>query len=171
VSSALGRRAGGEGLVNNVQPGERYWRLIEPVWAVTDIYAEWSHFQPQFVRLTVKQAYLFAAHWCQSEVRNGGFFQFYSNPTGILAPEAATGLRAIGLWKCAAVVEETLAFFGASYPREQAARVERLERVIGENWDERDPFSLLNERFYSLLDTEAGGFLRAADRYAEPDAA
>ncbi|WP_369973953.1 DUF4375 domain-containing protein [Polaromonas sp. SP1] len=33
--------------------------------------------------------HLFAVHWCQSEICNGGFMQFFANSTGVLAPEVA----------------------------------------------------------------------------------
>jgi len=41
--------------------------------------------------------HLYCGHRCQSEVTNGGLYQFFSNTTGLLAPEALFGFREIGL--------------------------------------------------------------------------
>src|SRR5262249_40500524 len=107
--------------------------------------------------------HLFASHWCQSEVRNGGFHQFFSNSTGILAPEAAAGFRAIGLEACASLLEEAMKHFGSPYPREREVRSENLER------DERDPFGPVDDRFLDAIADE--GYERAADDFASRSSA
>jgi hypothetical protein len=55
---------------------------------------------------------LYAVRWCDAEVCNGGFHQFYTNPTGVLGPEAAEGFEAIGMKQVVAVVRDTLRFSG-----------------------------------------------------------
>lgn len=67
----------------------------------------------QFQGVKPEIGLLFAVLWSQSEVLNGGLFQFLYNPTGVLAPEAATGLTPIGLDRCGEVTEEAMAFFWA----------------------------------------------------------
>jgi len=40
---------------------------------------------------------VFAAYWLQAEVLNGGLLQFFSNDTGVLAPEAVAACRSISM--------------------------------------------------------------------------
>ena len=144
----------------------RYWQAVEPIWGVVSIYDGPTVFLEQFGKVTLAQGYLFAAHWCQSEVCNGGFHQFFTNPTGVLAPEAAAGYKALGMPECARVVAEAMAFFVTPYPRGQEMRIAALRQVPGETREEWDPFYELDDRFYPLLDGENGGFEVAANEYA-----
>jgi hypothetical protein len=153
------------------EPGERYWSVVEPFWGAVSVYASPDEFLRQFHALPPRVGHLLAAHWCQSEVCNGGLHQFFSNPTGVLAPEAADGLRAIGLVEWATILAEAMRFFGEPYPRAQAERQERLGRVPGHRREEWDPFYALDDRFYEWLHEEQDRWARAADRFSEaPDA-
>ena len=73
------------------KPGDLYWSLVEPHWERISIYDGGATFLRQFLTTPVRSRHLFAAHWCMSEVYNGGFHQFFHNSTGVLAPEAAAG--------------------------------------------------------------------------------
>jgi hypothetical protein len=108
--------------------------------------------------------HLFAAHWCQSEVCNGGFHQFFTNSTGVLAPEALAGFKAIGVIEWASLLEEAMRFFGEPYPREREVREERLSKVSGKEREHWDPFFALDDRFYEWKHAEDDE--RAADAYA-----
>jgi hypothetical protein len=152
---------------NTHKPGETYWRLVEPIWKSINIYHGPAVFIQQFRKARPEAGHLFAAHWCQSEVCNGGFHQFFSNPTGVLAPEALKGFEAIGLHEWAAILKDAMRFFGNPYPREQEERIEKMRRVPGKKREEWDPFYLLDDRFYEWLHAEDHRFERAADRYAE----
>src|ERR1700722_15197167 len=94
-----------------------YWSLIEPVWFPLN--SSWDdgceEFLRQFRAVRPEVGNLYAAHWCQSEVCNGGLHQFFSNTTGLLAPEALEGFRAIGLTDCAEILAEAMKFFGSPY--------------------------------------------------------
>jgi hypothetical protein len=152
------------------RPGERYWSVVEPFWHAVSIYDGSEEFAKGFGALPPSAGHLLAAHWCQSEVCNGGLHQFFSNPTGVLAPEALDGFRAIGLSEWAAVLAEAMRFFGEPYPREQADREELLASRPGGRREDWDPFISLDDRFYSWLDAEPQRWERAADRFAEaPD--
>jgi Domain of unknown function (DUF4375) len=146
--------------------GERYWQLVEPVWSEISIYDGPREFLRQFRRVRPEAGHLFAAHWCQSEVRNGGFHQFFSNSTGVLAPEAVAAFRAIGLEEWASLLREAMRFFGESYPREQDKRRELLATVPGNKREEWDPFYALDKRFYAWLHGDPDRCERAADAYA-----
>lgn len=80
-------------------PGLRYWSLIEPYWLPLN--EAWDLDADSFVvelnKAPLRIQHLYCGHWCQSEVTNGGLYQFFSNTTGLLAPEALFGFREIGL--------------------------------------------------------------------------
>jgi len=143
--------------------GEAYWSLLEPVAEAISIYDGPAQFFRQFHAAPVPARNLFAAHWCQSEVCNGGFYQFFANSTGVLAPEAVTAFQAIGMPQLSAVVASAAAQLGSTYPRERDARCAVLsahpELVLA--------FGELEREFYSLLQADGGGFSNAADAYAQ----
>jgi hypothetical protein len=150
----------------NQQPGDEYWEFIEPIWEAVSTYDGVDVFLPQFQKLTPAQGHIFAAHWCQSEVCNGGLHQFFSNSTGVLAPEAVAGFRAIGLEACTLILEEAISFLGEKYPREQETRAEVLAQLEGTTREEWDPFFELDGKFYDALGFRNDRFLKAADDYA-----
>lgn len=151
------------------RPGDRSWALVESVWRAVSIYDGPDEFLAGFRRLRPEVGHLLAATWCQSEVCNGGFHQFFTNSTGVLAPEALAGFRAIGLTVWADILAEAMAWFGDQYPREQADRIDRLRSHNAANPGRRmqwDPFYTLDERFYDWLHAEPDRWGRAADAYA-----
>ncbi len=149
------------------QPGERYWSVIEPYWRTVSIYDGPDEFNRQFRKLPPTAGHLFAAHWCQSEVRNGGLHHFFSNKTGVLAPEALAGFQAIGVSEWASILTEAIQFFGEPDPRLQANRHQLLGGRRSRKREEWDPFFALDERFYSWLHAEPNRWERAADRFAK----
>jgi hypothetical protein len=140
--------------------GGDYGRLVEPVWGKISTSDRPEVFRRQYRQVRPEVGHLFAAHWCQSEVRNGGFYQFFWNSTGVLAPEAVEGFRAIGLPGCAELLAEAMRYFGVPYPRERVARQTRLSELPGEC----DSFAELNARFWAQV--EWARWARAADAYA-----
>jgi hypothetical protein len=151
------------------QAGVRYWSLVEPVWQPLN--RSWDDGCEEFLRrfraIRPEVGHLYAAHWCQSEVRNGGLHQFFSNSTGLLAPEALEGFRAIGLAEWANILAEAVRFFGSPYPRERADRHELLPGRQRRRREEWNPFYSLDERFYDWLHDQPDGWEHAADSYAE----
>src|SRR5262245_6128937 len=148
------------------RPGNQYWSLVEPAWHSISVHSDPDEFLRRFRSVGTQVGHLFAAHWCQSEVCNGGFHQFFSNSTGVLAPEALEAFRAIGLSEWAGVLDEAVAFFGNPYPREQARRLERLASHVSRSREEWDPFYRLDERFLAWLHAEENRWENAADSYA-----
>jgi hypothetical protein len=148
-----------------LQPnGGRYWSLVEPVWLRLN--RTWERGSAAFLRQyrTVRPevGHLYAGHWCHCEVCNGGFFQFFWNTTGLLAPEAAAGFRAVGLPELAEILAEAMKFFGSPYPRDRGDRQDALPARQPRRLGEGDPFRPLDERFYEW--SERWG--DAADAYA-----
>jgi hypothetical protein len=151
-----------------MEPGETYWNAIEPIWDSIDIDSA-ELFQTTFERVPRELGLLYAAHFCQSEICNGGFTQFFSNSTGVLAPETVEGFMAIGQAKVANVVRRAMSTLGSPYLRDRAARWAALDGLPGARGHSRhrniDLFRPLEEDFYSLLRTDGGGFENAADGY------
>lgn len=119
-------------------------------------------FVRQFRSVRPEVGHLYAGHWCHSEVCNGGFFQFFWNTSGLLAPEARAGFRAVGLPELAEILAEGMKFFGNPYPRDRDVRQDALPDRQRRRRDEWDPFYALDERFYEWSDR----WQDAADAYA-----
>lgn len=148
-----------------------YWDLIEPFWDEISIYDGPHVFLRQYAAAPRAAQVLFAAHWCESEVSNGGLAQLFDNSTGVLAPEAVTAFRAIGMPKAAAALERAMSVFGPEYPRERDVRQAVL--VAAREPGERTAQRLFEEHdaaFYNHLEIENGGFQSAADAYATANA-
>lgn len=145
-----------------------YWDLIETAFERVDIYNGGDAFFRGFAPLPPHVQHLLAAHWCQSEVNNGGLDQFFFNPTGVLAPEAVAGFRAMGLSDVADLLGEAIGRFGSHYPREREARQIAMEFMPSHSTraflGTKRRFADLDDRFYEVLpDAE---FYRHADAYA-----
>jgi len=98
--------------------GSTYWDILEPAWNVQPY--DWDDdpeiFLSWFKGLTEPQRVLFPTHLLMAEVLNGGFHQYFTNSTGLHAPEAISGLRKIGLDDLAALVEEAVLIFWKTVP-------------------------------------------------------
>lgn len=144
-----------------------YWDLVDPIWEKVSIYDSPDVFLRQYAASPEASRILLSAHWCQSEIRNGGFDQFFSNSTGVLAPEGVEAFRKIGMPQIAALIEQAMSALGDPYPRDHDEREDAIEAA----WDacsdnESGPFGDLDELFFKLIETENGGFGEAADAYA-----
>lgn len=139
-----------------------YWDLIEPAWDSISIHTHPEVFLKQYMAESEAPRMLFAAYWCQTEVCNGGFDQFFYNSTGVLAPEAIEAFREIGMPKIAALSEQAVSILGPSYPRDRDERRQAMARRD----DAPDPFELLDNMFSDLIIAENEGFEAAADTYA-----
>jgi Domain of unknown function (DUF4375) len=144
--------------------GEAYWQVVSPYWERVDIYSGGDAFLRTFANVPEPAGHLLALHWCQSEVCNGGFHQFFTNSTGVLAPEAAQGFRAINMSAIAEILERAMAVFGTPYPRAQEMRHQFLPSVPGGTRDEWDPFIALDDAFYEAKGDDV--LYDAADAYA-----
>jgi hypothetical protein len=145
---------------------ESYWRFVEPIWDTVSIYDGGDVFLTEFNKATDKQKTLFAAHWAQSEIMNGGLGQLFSNPTGVLAPEAVKAFEVIGMPKCAEALHNAMKFFGHTYPRDRAARETIIEQFYETNGEDAIPLEELEDIIATEIEDENGGFEEAADRYA-----
>ncbi len=100
----------------------RYWDAVEPFMEVPNIYDGPDTFLSTFAKVPRPIGLVYAAHFCLSEVHNGGFLQFFKNSTGVLAPEALEGFRLIGMPELASVMKTAMDVLGPEYPRDREAR-------------------------------------------------
>lgn len=99
--------------------------------------------------LTDGQRALYALHWVQSEVRNGGFEQLYHNPAGTFAAEAPHAARLIGAPAYERVFTRANALFPDSVvPAEHKARQQALRQVRKQH---RFMLEALDDEFFNLL--------------------
>jgi len=145
---------------------DSYWRFVEPVWDSISIYEGGEVFLKQFSLASEKQKHLFSSHWAQSEIMNGGLGQFFSNSTGVLAPEAVDGFKAIGMVKCANTLHEAMKFFGDTYPRDRSVREFAFEQFYETNGEDSLPMEELEDQIATELEDECNGFEEAANQYA-----
>jgi len=145
---------------------DSYWRFVEPIWDSVSIYDGGEVFLREFNKATDKQKTLFAAHWAQSEIMNGGLGQFFTNSTGVLAPEAITAFEAMGMPKCASILAEAMKFFGDSYPRNLTAREETFESFYEKFGEDEVPIEEQEDAMAIEIEDENGGFEEAANNYA-----
>lgn len=145
--------------------GELYWAAVTPIWEIISIYDGVETFTRQFASVTEAQGLLLAAHWCQSEVCNGGLHQFFSNSTGVLAPEAVRGFRLIEVPAAAEIVARAMTLLGQVYPRDHAERQRRLGVIEkpGKSRAQWDPFHALDGEFYEVTGTSK--FAMQADAF------
>ena len=146
---------------------DEYWDVVEAIWDEVSIYGSPEEFLSQFEKLSEKQKVLFSTHWTQSEIMNGGLSQFFSNPTGILAPEAVWGFEKLGMYKCAEVLSEAMKFFGREYPRLRAQRENAFELFYEENGDEAIPLLKEEDEMATEIEDDNGGYWGTADNYAK----
>jgi hypothetical protein len=171
---------------NSIPQGVRsYWELVEPLFDAVDIDSS-DGFFASLRGLNPSRVNLFAAHFCLSEVHNGGFLQFFWNRTGVLAPESIEGFRSIGMPNLAAVVSVAAAHFGSPYPRDREERWDALLAATGRSEEELESifqkesnlylafqkaaetldFDTLDTRALQLASEENGDFGNAATAYA-----
>jgi hypothetical protein len=151
---------------NDSESESGYWKIIEPICEAVSFYDSWDILQHDFAKISLKQKNLYSVHWADFEICNGGFMQLFGNSTGMLAPDAVLGYRAISMVDCAEIVHEACLMLGTPYPRERTERLERLNSLITNHPRGNDVFDDFERRYYELRDKEAGGFVVAADRYA-----
>jgi hypothetical protein len=145
---------------------ESYWKYVEPIWDSVSIYNGGDVFIEQFSKLTEKQKVLFSSHWAQAEILNGGLGQFFSNSTGVLAPEAADALIKLGMPKSAQAIKDAMLFFGKPYPRERSFRENAFEEFFVKFGENSIPMEEQENIVAEEIEEENGGFEIAANLFA-----
>ncbi len=99
----------------------------------------------------VEEQRVFSAVWAlESQINNGGFFQYLVSSDGDTAEFAPRALREIGAHACAAVVERAIRTVSASpLPASESVREELLESTSS---DVRQRLEVLEEEFFTYPD-------------------
>ena len=92
-------------------PAALAWAVIAPAYDAVSFYDGPDVLAESMRPLTPGQRALLALHWCVAEVSNGGFDQFFLNPTGLLARDAADGFHRIGVPEAADLITRARAIF------------------------------------------------------------
>ncbi|MEM9283577.1 MAG: DUF4375 domain-containing protein [Verrucomicrobiota bacterium] len=100
-----------------------------------------------------------AVDYGKSDIENGGFHQFFTNGTGVFAPEMTEWFERTGLVETASVMKKAIAVFGDDFPRSWEDRTEFLAEY------EHDPFDHLNEPFYDSISRREELYNSAANRW------
>lgn len=150
-------------LVEGLTCEEKAWRVIEDIWMAPGSVDDES----RLAQLTPGQRAVYSLTWTEREVCNGGFHQYFWNPTGGLAHTAIDGSRFLGLDEYGDLIvrgDET--GLGTTEPLYEGARQERLDRLPAAAEEELDG---LADELYDLLETDPlhEGFCRQID--AQPD--
>jgi hypothetical protein len=131
------------------------WAVIEPAYNAVSFYDGLDVFAASMSPLTPGQRALLALHWCVAEVSNGGFDQFFLNPTGLLEPDAVEGFRRLGVLEAADLVTRARATFA-----ERPAPVS-VDDPSSDEYEDAEAFDAyqerlrpLEDRFVALVDSE-----------------
>lgn len=127
---------------------ENYWIYIENAYDKVSIYDGPKKFANDIKHFPDSVIDLLAAHWFLSEVQNGGIMQFYTNPTGVLAPEVVKGFKRIGLLDVSVLVEKSIKVFGNKYPRKRKSRVKKLYKIT----KSKDDFDLFQSGLFDEIE-------------------
>lgn len=106
-------------------------------------------------------AELLAVYWLNAEVSNGGFHQFFSNSTGVVAPEAVAGLRNMGETKLHALAVRAVATLGRAYSRDRYDRYVKLQALGKAKGRKKDPLNAIDLEWYAAND----GLEASMERY------
>jgi hypothetical protein len=131
---------------------EDYYKLIEPIWAQINIYEGADVFFSTYSAAQQPAGMLYAVHFAQSEICNGGFNQLFWNSTGILSPEAVQGFQLIGMHKTASFLVTAMEALGTQFPRNREERQKVLKGIP------KEKLSRLDRLFYEEIENENGGF-------------
>jgi hypothetical protein len=139
--------------LREADPEALAWAVIAPAYDAVSYYDGLGVLAESLRPLTPGQRALLALHGCVSEVSNGGFDQFFTNPTGILASEAVEGFRRIGAPEAADLVTRALKVFAERPPEADPDDPDFDEYEDSVAFDAyRERHEPLEERFMELVD-------------------
>ena len=139
------------------------WRVIERVYDAVGLDDEPAAVARDLERFSPGQRALLAMHWCVTETLNGGFDQFFTNPSGVLTDEALIGFERIDVPEAASILRAARALLASRPPEvdtrspdfDEADEADRFDTYLAQ-------FEPLQDRFYALVD---GPLYAQAARY------
>jgi Domain of unknown function (DUF4375) len=91
--------------------------------------------------------------WYQSEVNNGGHYQYFVNSHGVLCKEAAGALRDLGVGEAAAVLDEAISRWTRRYGRKPETKKQFIRGALRGTYDDLDKrFGALDRALSAALE-------------------
>lgn len=118
------------------------FKIIEPLWDSINIYDGEKEYKDDLNRFNIEQQYVFAILWYNSEVCNGGHYQFYSNSTGIVWEEALLGFQAMNFQQACEIFNESVRRLKGKPDKDRTKRENQLDEI-------NDDLDDLDERYYN----------------------
>lgn len=137
------------------------WGVIEPIWFLPTPDDDEEDAPPQWQFVTKGQRLVYAVTWLEREVLNGGFAQYFDNPTAWTFHDALGGLRAMNRPAIADLLVQSASHFPNGRPsRIRKLRQEQLNKLADAERQRRnvadDPhvISILGETVFDAADTK-----------------
>ena len=128
---------------------ESILKIQEILWKKTNLFND-------FENLNETEKTFLYVEILEAEINNGGFDQYFFNSSGDYAHETLEGLKKIGAFKTAKLIEEAYKYFPENpVPKDTEERREILENIdsqTSEKWTE------LEDKFY-LYEENIGGLV------------
>jgi hypothetical protein len=131
---------------------EELWKQADEDELVSAVATRLVAAAEQGVSLAAAERELLAAYLFDSEVRNGGFHQFFFNPSGDDALDARAGLARFGMTTSPALLDCAMTAFPDSKPsKDRETRNDQLAR-----WGDKqfELFSTITEAYFVVDDEE-----------------
>lgn len=128
------------------------WDVIAIMWDHVEHTEDEDAYKTSILPATKGQLAIYACTWYLSEVNNGGHFQFFSNPTGIVLEDAQKGFQMLKATGHLNIITETISVFPDSSPsKNREEREEQLDSVDTNALDKLDErLHHLDENFDAL---------------------
>jgi len=118
---------------------EHIWSLTDTndfVIAMTEHLNEKTQYGDDLSVLSDAERIFYITQTLEMEVNNGGFSQFFYNSSGDFSNELVGAFTAIGANATAAICQKAIDAFGRDIPADRDARIELLEKLEGDEFDE-----------------------------------
>ncbi len=111
---------------------------------------------------------LAATYYGMNDIGNGGYDQFFSNSTGVFAPEMVEWFERADMKQSAEDMRRAMALFGSPFPRSQEERRKVLDRLRKETGESSYTFPIEKEgEKRNSWDEEMKIFEKNADRWLQ----
>lgn len=123
------------------------WAIMQHIaWAINQ---EYDREREIVSRLSPGLQTVYATHWAEAEVNNGGFNQYFFNSTGRLADMAFVGFKNLGAPEHERLMREAIAVYERMRPRLEAAREAGTLEAFSKTYEDSE-FEAIDQQFYAL---------------------
>ena len=143
-----------------------YFDLLEDYEGQVDIFGDADAYVSQISKVPRKIQNLIALNFFVSQVVNGGLLQFFSNSSGVVAPEAVVALAEINQVRAGEILKTAMKHFGNDYPRNRETRQSYIKETYILEGKLPSPFNMLDDELFELGGNVMGMYLWL-DKYAE----